>query len=323
VLIDRGTVGGQGATRYSGGIVRLFDPDEAIRDLAIASLARTADTRTGAAFAASWTRSGVYYASEMASTQPASELASLCAAHNYSVRILSRKKAAGEYPCLRAGDDGIVIVEDAGGYADVRASSRAVIAELRRTGVVLENALPQALRQNGEKTTIEFAAGTVTARCLAIAPGSWTKRLYTNLPICIRSIPMVQMGTAAATAHAPLIDIAAASYLVPTGSASIAVGSRVRSEAVSPELLAFDLPAIVEDAQSRLGLMTGSHRWSSGHRPIAGSSMVRRTRLRGYRLQVSARCSVVSRQTYLRASTRNTCTERRLSIACPFQPCTT
>lgn len=69
---------------------------------------------------------------------------------------------------------------------------------------------------------------------------------------------MVQMGTTATIARAPLIDIGAASYFVPTGSTSIAVGSRVRTEAASPELLAFDQPAIVEDARSRLNLITGN-----------------------------------------------------------------
>lgn len=258
VLIERGTVGGQGATRYSGGIVRLFDPDDAVAELAIASLARTTDTRVGAAFAESWTRSGVYYATEMPSIQPARAFASFCSAHNYPIRVLSRREAALEYPCVRAGDDGFVIMEESGGYADVRASSRAAIAQLRRSGVVLENACPLALRESDDEIEIEFAAGTIAARALVVAPGSWANVFYRNLPLRIRSIPMVHMETAGSVPRAPLIDITAASYFVPTGAGSIAVGSRVRSEATSPELLAFDQSAIVEDARSRLNLMTGN-----------------------------------------------------------------
>jgi glycine/D-amino acid oxidase-like deaminating enzyme len=269
VLIDRGTIGGQGATRYSGGILRLFDPDEAIRDLAIDSLARTADTRIGAAFAAPWKRSGVYYVAETTSTQSAREFAAIGNARNYPMRILSRNKAAAEYPCLRQGDDGVVIVEDAGGYADVRASSRAAIGELRRTGVILENAPPRAIRQSSNAVKVEFSAGTVTARCLAMAPGSWARDICSNLPIRVRSIPMVQMHATTA-AHAPLIDIAAASYFVPTGNGSISVGSRARTDATSPDLLAFDPSAIIDDARARLALMTGSDHFGQPISVICG-----------------------------------------------------
>lgn len=182
VLIERGAVGGQGATRYSGGIVRVFDPDDAIAELAMASIARTKDTGVGAAFAQSWTRSGVYYVAEMSSEQPLDRFASFCSSHSYPIRILSRRKAAQEYPCLRAGDDGSVIVEVTGGYADVRASSRAAIAQLRRSGVVLENASPVAVRECDDGVEIEFAAGVIAARTFVLLRGAGQRPFIRTYP---------------------------------------------------------------------------------------------------------------------------------------------
>src|SRR5205085_11097726 len=59
ILIERGCIGSQGASRYSGGIVRLYDPDEAIEALAAYSLVRMVDTAVGRAFGACITRTGV------------------------------------------------------------------------------------------------------------------------------------------------------------------------------------------------------------------------------------------------------------------------
>jgi len=257
VLIERGCVGAQGASRYSGGIFRIYDPDDAIQDLAIYALTRMTDTRVGTAFASTLVRGGVYYATEEPVPQSALDYAAQRDLGGYPIRILSRRAASAEIGSLHDGQGGPVIVEPAGGYGDVRASARAVIRDLHRTGAVLENARWRAMEHAGGTVTIRFEGGAVRARRLVVATGSWAGELCPSLPIRTRSIPMVRMRTAK-PAPVPVIDIRTSSYFVPVGRDMIQVGSRVRDEASRPENLAFDEPAIIADAGQRLAAMTGN-----------------------------------------------------------------
>lgn len=256
ILLERGCVGAQGASRYSGGIVRLYDPDERVQDLAGYSLARMHDTRTGAAFTASIMRCGVYYALPQCPSPAALDYQRRHGLGAYTVEVLSRRAASQSSGLLRDGNDDAVLWEPAGGYGDVRTSARMASLDLRRTGALLENTTPRRIELHGDVVTLDLANGTVRARRVVVATGSWARQLLPDLPIRVRSIPMVRMWAAGPIA-CPVIDALAASYIVPAGYGVVQVGARVRTEAERPEELTYDDLAIFADARARASQITG------------------------------------------------------------------
>lgn len=256
VLVDKGCIGGQGASRYSGGIVRLYDPDDRIRALAIHSFGRMTDTPLGRAFASSIATTGVYYALDERPAEEALDFGREDEADLYRARIVTRRAAFEATGAVDPRGDGPVIWEPGGGFGDVRASARAVIQHLRRTGTVLENAVPHAVEDRGDSVAVRFDAGSITARTAVVATGAWANGLLPGLPTVARSIPMVRMQCARSV-PTPVIDTGAASYMVPAGRGFVQVGSRARSEAGAPDALGYDDDAIVADACDRLARITG------------------------------------------------------------------
>lgn len=256
VLIERGCVGGEGASRYSGGIIRLYDPDLRLMELAGYSFARMQDTRCGAAFASTVRRTGVHFALD---GDPAPDALDVARSHEAAagrVEVLSREEAAEAGAVMRPDGPGPVLREKDGGYGDVRASARMLIQQLRRTGVVLENAAAQLDGLSGDAVTLRVGDSHVRGRRLVVAAGSYSGDLIADLPLEVRSIPMLRMITRRPV-RSPVIDAACASYMVPVGEGVVQVGSRARSQARRPEGLTFDPDAIAADARQRIEAMTG------------------------------------------------------------------
>ncbi|HEV7372732.1 FAD-dependent oxidoreductase [Arenibaculum sp.] len=336
VLVDRGCIGGQGASRYSGGIVRLYDPDDRIQALAVHSFGRMTDTPVGRAFASSIVTTGVYYALDERPADEALEFGRDDEADIYRGRIVSRHAAFEATGAVDPRGDGPVIWEPGGGYGDVRASARAVIQHLRRTGTVLENAAPREVEDRGDSVVVHFDLGSISARCAVVATGAWANGLLPGHPTVARSIPMVRMHCGR-NVPTPVIDTGAASYMVPAGRGFVQVGSRARSEADGPDALGYDDDAIVADACERLARITGQPAfgdpvdivrgfdgYTGDGRPLLGRvgegplfAAVGFSGI-GYKLAVGA-ATLLARQVE-RALRGGTPSERETELCAPFDP---
>jgi glycine/D-amino acid oxidase-like deaminating enzyme len=250
-LIERGCVGAQGATRYSGGIVRLYDPDPTIQALAAYSLARMADTAVGQAFAANFRRTGVYYSPLAVPSSRALFVGRTGDLKDYPIHVVSREEAATANGVFKGSSGGPVLWEPAAAVGDVRSSARMAVQEVQRRGLVLENASVDAVEMEADRVVIRCGELSVKCRYIVIATGAWAAAAIPELQLFSRSVPLVRLRCAREVST-PIIDEAAASYIVPLGQHLLQVGSRVRTEAVAPEDLRYDTQAILADARLRL-----------------------------------------------------------------------
>lgn len=256
VLVERGCVGSEGASRYSGGIVRLYDPDRRLMELTAYAYARMRDTRSGEAFSSTVRRTGVYFVLEEDIEADALATGPLLEDAARHIQVLSRREAVEGGAAIRADGPGSVLWEADGGYGDVRASARMLIQNLRRDGLVLENTDARLDSVSADGAVLRVASTEIRGRCVVIAAGSHSADLVPELALQVRSIPMARMATRRPV-RMPIIDAAWASYMVPVGEGVMQVGSRARTQGDRPDDLTFDADAIVDDACRRVEAITG------------------------------------------------------------------
>jgi glycine/D-amino acid oxidase-like deaminating enzyme len=253
-LIERGSVGGQGATKYSGGIVRLYDPDPTIQALAAYSLARMADTTVGRAFSANFRRVGVYYSPVSVPSSRALSIGRTGDLKDYPIHVVSRADAANANGVFKGSSGEPVLWEPAAAIGDVRSSARISIQEVQRRGLVLENASVNTVELESDRVIVRCGRLSLQCRYVVVATGAWAAAAIPELQLFSRSVPLVRLRCGQEVS-APVIDEAAASYIVPLGQRLLQVGSRVRTEAIAPEDLRYDTQPILADAYRRLRQM--------------------------------------------------------------------
>jgi glycine/D-amino acid oxidase-like deaminating enzyme len=260
VLVDRGACGGQGASRYSEGIVRLYDPDADIMALAASSGECLGSTRYGRVFDPTIRRGGVIYAEASAKAEALRNAARQFSTNDYPMRLLEGDEVRRVTTSfLDARPDRAVLYEPRGGASDVRASVRLMANIVRAAGgAVLENASVKRVEQEREGARLILEQGTIDARVVVIAAGAWSASLVPELGLHARTIPLVRLF-ASRPLSMPVIDIVAGTYAVPlTGNlVHVGVGSQVRQAASMPEELGPSLGLEDRDALRRLSELTG------------------------------------------------------------------
>lgn len=258
ILIDAGCCGGLGASRYSEGIVRLYDPDTDIMALAAFSQECLETTGFGRVFGPSIDRTGVVY---MAA--PDEEAAMLDAARRlsspaYPMRLLTGAEVRRVSRFVDHRPDRAVLHEAGGGPSDVRGAVRSMVRLARGGGTVLENTRVCRVTPEGEGVRLSLGQGTGTihARVAVVAGGAWTAALLPQLGLQTRTIPLVRLFASEPLAM-PVIDTMAGTFAVPLSGHLLHVGSQVRHAAPTPDDLGPPPGDERADALRRLAVMTG------------------------------------------------------------------
>jgi glycine/D-amino acid oxidase-like deaminating enzyme len=258
-LIDRGACGSQGASRYSEGIVRLYDPDADIMALAAASGECLGSTRFGRIFDPTIRRGGVIYADAPSAADALENAAKQYSSDEYPMRLLAGRDVSGVCGFLDARPDRVVLYEPRGGASDVRASVRLMANVVRAGGgAVLENAWVKHVGQEKGRARLVLNQGTIDAQIVVVAAGAWSACLVPELGLYTRTIPLVRLF-ASRPLPIPVIDIAAGTYAVPLAGnlVHVGVGPQLRRVAAMPEELGPPLGGEDRDALRRLSEMTG------------------------------------------------------------------
>jgi glycine/D-amino acid oxidase-like deaminating enzyme len=259
-LLERGTCGAQGASAYSGGIVRIYDTDPDLMRLAAYARQCRRDTGYGRALDQCVTRSGVVYIAPEAGEAAMRAAIADYGSGVYPMRMLGAGVLRDVSGLATARPGCVALLEEDGGAGNVRASVHSMAALVRRGGgAVLEHCAVLGIERIGGPgggVRLQLAQGCIEAGVAVLAAGAWGAALLPELGLQTRSIPLPRM-MASAPPLMPIIDTAAATYVVPLHGRLVHVGTQLRGSAALPERLPRPHPEAGDDARRRLSLLSG------------------------------------------------------------------
>ncbi|ASL75712.1 FAD-binding oxidoreductase (plasmid) [Ralstonia solanacearum] len=261
-LVEAASAGAGGATAHSRGIVRVYDPSEALMALG----------QRGTAFWRGWDLGeinpfrpcGVLYVAPPASLP---QIEARLRSHDqasYPIRILGRaevRQVAGRLPS-HVHEGAVVLHEPLGGCINPRLAAQ-LFAESarRRAATVIEGSPVQRIEATPDAAVVHTGAGAVHARTVVVAAGALTRRLVgAQAPVdagqhadrvaaaFVRSIPLgcVHDPDAGVPEYC-LIDEPSGGYLRPESDALAFVGGARQSDVQEVDAL----PALAQDQYER------------------------------------------------------------------------
>lgn len=257
-LVDKGSAASLGASSYSGGLVRLYDTDPLLMELAALSIDRMHEGVFATTYASALRRTGVIYRAA------ADQLETLCnaieqhASARYPMRLLaSHELNGGRYPQC-ADEARVNLFEPNACVGNVRLAVSALCQEVRQQGLLLEHREIKAIeRRASDRVDIELGDATLRCRAVVVAAGAWTRRLLPQAELDVRSIPLARVMTDSDWSM-PIIDAVAQSYAIPLTRNIVQTGCGLRDSALWPEDLVQPDARHAEDACKRINQLCGS-----------------------------------------------------------------
>lgn len=238
-LIDKGAAGAGGASGLSGGLVRLYDPDPLLMDLAAFSIGLMDDGIFANTYARALQRSGAIYRAA------AEQMDNLCraieqhASAQYPMRLIASHELDGaQFP--RCPDHARVnLYEPRACIGNVRLATQLMADVVRRKGLLLEHCDVRSIECRSRKEVlIGLGGGTLRCRTVVVAAGGWSRQWVPGLQLVTRSIPLARVLTKTECCM-PVIDAVSQSYLIPLTRQVVQTGCGYRDTHPSPD----DLPA--------------------------------------------------------------------------------
>lgn len=257
VLLEAGTVAGQGASAFSGGLVRCYDPDPTIMALASHALTVQRNAHFAEVFSSAIQRTGmVYRAAPTQADQIDHALASYSNAE-YALRRLSAGEVDEMSLYVAHRTDRVNIYEPNAGIGDVRMATRLMANLVMHQGLLLEHARVEAIdmdKQGGCR--IHTSNATFSSRVVVIAAGAWSHH-WCPQQMEVRTIPLARLY-GADLPPIPVIDAPAQAYAIPSGRDVVLVGCQPRSQASHVKELSAPNQEHKQDALRRLQDITGA-----------------------------------------------------------------
>lgn len=239
VLLEKSTAGGAGATRYSRGIVRGFDPDSYLMHWSV----RGAKTwrSWSAAGPSPYRACGVLYL--IAASEAGAAMRSVRKAHSaeYPIELVCGREIARRFPWLELPAERIaqltIVFERLGGYCDPRLAARLYCETVRAAGgTVIEGARVDAIEEAQESIFLRTGAGAVLAKVAVLAAGAGSTRLCKEPSVFVRSIPLSCFEATSTLEHFPscVIDGQYGGYARPEPPRHIFFGGAKQQDVDSP-----------------------------------------------------------------------------------------
>ncbi|MEE5039715.1 FAD-binding oxidoreductase [Pseudomonas alliivorans] len=255
-LIDKGAAGSLGASGYSGGLVRLYDSDPLLMELAAYSIGRMEEGVFATTYRQALRRTGVIYRAAP------DQLDNLCRAiehygsERYPMRLLSRRELDGSRYPRCPEEERVNLFESHACVGNVRQAVAALCGVVRQHGLLLEHREIKAIDCRA-RDLVHIELGDVTVRCRAVvvAAGAWSRLLVPNLALEARSIPLARVMTDSDWSM-PLIDAVTQSYGIPLTRNIVQTGCGLRDSGVWPEHLALPDARHAEDARKRVAQLS-------------------------------------------------------------------
>jgi glycine/D-amino acid oxidase-like deaminating enzyme len=256
IVVEKGCCGAQGASRYSGGLTRLYDPDPDIMALAAHSHHCLSSTHFGRVFNSTIQRKGLIYMCDEAELGSLNDAITSIGNSDYPMRLLQSGEALQITEFVAEKQGRAILYEEKAGQGDVRGSVAAMANLVKNNGVVLENSTVLDIEQRDNVAYIHLERGLLKAKVVVIAGGAWSAPWLPELKQITRSIPLVRLF-ASLPLKIPIIDTVAETYAVPLNGNLVHVGSQVRQEAKSPDTPFTHDGSEHIDALKRLSMLSG------------------------------------------------------------------
>lgn len=251
IILERGTIGGGGATAHSRGMVRLYDDEPRLAELNREGIDLWAEVE--AARSGIFHRPGMVYAPAPSNIPKVQQFAGQQSRVGYPVEIVDQ--LALESLCGVLGERfrasaTKALWEPLAGYVDPRAGARFFADEAVRLGATLiEGCAVVDLEMAADHVVLRTGSGRISARRVILASGADTLRLHRPAGLFARSINLTSFIDDAANAPGIcIIDENSKGYIRPGCARTYFVGGAAQSDAPDPGELLVDNAAA--DAQN-------------------------------------------------------------------------
>jgi glycine/D-amino acid oxidase-like deaminating enzyme len=248
VLLEESTAGGSGATRYSRGIVRGFDPDPYLMQWSLRGA--QAWREWNAPGPSPYHACGVLYL--LAAPEAGAAVRCIREADSaaYPMELLRGGDIARRFPWLELPPERVaeltVVFEPRGGYCDPRLAARLYCEAVRSAGgTVIEGAQVEAIEERAQCVLLRTAAGAVLAKVAVVAAGASSVRLCPEPSVFVRSIPLSCFEATSVPERFPscVIDGQYGGYARPEPPRHVFFGGGRQQDAVSPAAIGEFSPA--------------------------------------------------------------------------------
>ncbi|MEU5696350.1 FAD-dependent oxidoreductase [Actinosynnema sp. NPDC020468] len=255
VVLDRSPTPAAGATGRSGGMVRGYDPDPVIGDLARASLAAYRDPARWRSGRAPLRAVGAVTAADPAEEPALREAAARIAGSAHVVA--GQAEVAG---VRLAG--GVALVEPEAGWVAPAEVAADWLAQARADGAVVRQGVRVlGVEDRGGRPVVRTDAGVLAAGVVVAAVGPWAAEPVPGLrpatPVRARSIQVTVVARPAdAPAHPTFVDLRTGGYAKPVDADRTLIGL--------PHLVwdsSFDAPPDPGHARATLSALTAHFPW--------------------------------------------------------------
>lgn len=262
LLIEKNRVGTSGATGYSRGIVRVYDPEASLAQLSLEGVTELLNwDKNGLPGTNPYTASGFLYLMEGSKKDLAQQAIDRYGSSAYPMELLTGNEITQRFPWVKSSEGKIGLYEQYGGYGDPRLTAQNFMTGFRaKGGTVYENCSVEAVETgtNGN-WNIRLPLGIVNTNIVLVATGAFTKSLLPGMPVFTRSISLTQVSSDYHGHRMPVVDEQAETFLRPGDDSSFYCGSQVEDVADLPEQLPCRTPEVVADAVLRVSKVVNDH----------------------------------------------------------------
>lgn len=255
LLIEKNRVGTSGATGYSRGIVRAYDPEETLAQISL----------QGAIDLLNWdknrlpgtnpyTASGFLYLMDASKEELVQRAIAQYGSSDYPMELISGNEITKRFSWVKSKPGKIALYEQYGGYGDPRLTAQNFMTGFRaKGGMVYENCAVQGIEAGTNGSwNIHLPFGNITTQIVLMATGAYTKSLLPELPVFTRSISLTQVSSDYNGPRMPLVDEQVETYLRPGDDSSFYCGSQVEDVVDLPEQLPCRINEVMKDAVQRV-----------------------------------------------------------------------
>jgi glycine/D-amino acid oxidase-like deaminating enzyme len=286
MLIERQIVGGGGATRLSGGIVRVYDPD----------LDLTRLTRNAMEHWLNWTFPGaapftpcgaLYLLEEDGRCGEVLAVVQAMTTAAYPMECLTGYQARERFPWLKLPGRSLertrVVFEPRGGHCDPRSVARAYMEQARKFGsMVVEGVAVRRVIEQASRAQVQLGDAMLDARVAVIACGAASRSLVPGLDVHVRTIPISYMSVPCAMRSSPMcvVDALTGGYCRPFNHFSCLIGGGPHRELTSDDTPQLSCEAhevhagiyrdLFAEEATVLGGAVGMDLYTASKRPLIG-----------------------------------------------------
>ncbi|WP_046754905.1 NAD(P)/FAD-dependent oxidoreductase [Kordia jejudonensis] len=255
LLIEKNKIGSSGATSYSRGITRVYDPVPSLSRLSYTSLQYFLNwDKHNLPGKSPYSSSGFVYLMDKKHAEKAASFSQEMGNSDYPITVLESKAIAQKYPWIKNTVNKIAIYEHLGGYGNpTQTAINFANGFKEKKGEVYENCCVQAIKQISDQLwDIVLPHDTVQCKSIVLTVGAYTKKILPTLPIFTRSISLTQLVDHTKAINISLIDETIETYIRPNAGGSFYAGSQVFEIQDTPDLLNESNSNEVVDAMTRL-----------------------------------------------------------------------